>query len=116
MIDKNRAIKDARKVFDTFLTIQKKVEQTGPYPPLDNYKEYIGIWAESRYLKGRNLYSARAGNIKTDVEFIIRYRKDLDESMRIVANGKTYEIEGILPLDNNRLYLSIRAYEIKTNV
>lgn len=115
MKPKNRAMKDVGRVFDTLITFQKKAEQTGPIPPLDDYEDYDSIWAESRYLRGRNLYSARAANVKTDVEFIIRHRTDLDETMRIrIGDNRLYEIEGILPLDNNsREYLIVKAYEIK---
>jgi len=102
------------------ITFQSKVEPDGPIPLLDDYEDYISVWAESRWLRGRNFYAARAANIKTDVEFIIRRREDLDEKMRIKLNefGKEryFEIEGILPLDNDRLYLQIKAYEIKHDV
>lgn len=102
------------------ITFQSKVEPEGPIPSLDDYEDYISVWAESRWLRGRNFYAARAANIKTDVEFIIRRREDLDEKMRIKLNefGKEryFEIEGILPLDNDRLYLQIKAYEIKHDV
>jgi SPP1 family predicted phage head-tail adaptor len=99
------------------ITFQTKVESDGPFDDLDDYKDYISVWAESRFLRGKNFYAARAANVKTDVEFIIRRRKDLDEKMRIkfTENGidRFFNIEGILPLDNNRMYLVIKAYEIK---
>ena len=116
MMDKRRKMKDVNKVFDTYITLQKKVEPSGPFDPLDEYEDYKSLWAESRFLRGRNFYAARAANVKTDVEFIIRYREDLDETMRIRSNNKTYEIEGILPLDNSRMYLTIKAYEIKIDM
>ena len=95
------------------IIFQNKVEPDGPFLPLDEYEDHISVWAESRFLRGRNFYAARAANVKTDVEFIIRYREDLDETMRIKFNNKFYNIEGILPLDNNRMYMIIKAYEIK---
>lgn len=104
-----------RKMRDR-ITFQKKAEPSGPFDPLDNYEDYISLWAESRFLRGRNFYAARAANVKTDVEFIIRYRTDIDEKMRIKYNDKFYEIEGILPLDNNRMYMIIKAYEIKRDM
>lgn len=120
MKDKKIAMRDVGKVFDTYITFQNKVKVDGPFQSLDEYEDHVGLWAESRFLRGRNFYSARAANIKTDVEFIIRYRTDLCETMRIkvAKDGVTdeyryYNIEGILPLDNNRLYLTIKANEIK---
>lgn len=95
------------------IQIQKKVEQTGPFPPLDDYEDYMKLWSEPRFLRGRNFYTARAANIKTDVEFVIRYREDLDETMRVVYKGKNYEIEGVTPLDSQNTFMMIKAYEIK---
>ena len=113
MKDKRTAMKDVTKVFDTYITFQKKIEPDGPFAPLDEYEDYVSLWAESRWLRGRNLFAARAANVKIDVEFIVRYRTDLDETMRIKLDNRDFEIEGILPLDNDRLYLSVKAYEIK---
>lgn len=95
------------------ITFQKKVEPDGPFQPLDEYEDYISLWSEARFLRGRNFYAARAANIKTDVEFVIRYREDLEETMRVVYKGKNYEIEGITPLDNQNSFMIIKAYEIK---
>lgn len=95
------------------ITLQKKVEAEGPFQPLDEYEDYITLWSEPRFLKGRNFYSARAANVKTDVEFVIRHREDLDATMRVIYKSKRYEIEGITPLDNQNAFMMIKAYEIK---
>ena len=95
------------------IQIQKKSEQSGPFQPLDEYEDYKTLWAEARFLRGRNFYAAKAANVKTDVEFIVRHCKGLDETMRVVHKGKNYEIEGIVPMDNTSSYMMIRAYEIK---
>ena len=113
MKDKRLALKDTQRVFDSLITFQTKTDPEGPFLPLDEYEDYISVWAESRWLRGRNFYAARAANVKTDVEFIIRYREDIDEKMRIKLDDRYFNIEGILPLDNDRMYLTIKAYEIK---
>jgi len=97
----------------TKITIQKKTDTEGPFQPLDEYENYVRLWAEPRFLRGRNLYAARAGNVKTDVEFIIRHYDGLDETMRVIHEGKTYKIEGIIPLDTTRSFMAIKAYETK---
>lgn len=122
MKDKRMALKDVNTVYDTQLIIQRKADHDGPFPPLDNYEDYITIWAESRYLRGRNFYAARASNVKTDVEWKIRYRNDIDETMRIkvrkpgLNDFNYYKIEGLLPLDQERLFLTIKAYETKIDM
>ena len=116
MKDRRMAMKDVGTVYDAYITFQKKIEPTGPIIPLEEYEDYISIWAETRFLRGKNFYSARAANVKTDVEWKIRYRVDLDETMRIKFNDKFYAIEGILPLDNDRMYMIVKAYEIKRDM
>lgn len=113
MFNKNNKMRDTNRLYDSLIEIQKKSEVTGPVKPLDSYELHAKLWAETRFLKGRNFYAARAANVKTDVEFVTRYREDLDETMRVKFNDKFYNIEGILPLDNNRMYMIIKAYEIK---
>ena len=113
MKDKRTAMKDVGTVYDAYITFQKKAESDDPFTPIDEYEDYVSLWAESRYLKGRNFYAARAANVKTDVEWKIRCRTDLDETMRIKLNNKFYEIEGILPLDNDRKFMLVKAYEVK---
>lgn len=99
------------------ITLQNKVEAEGPFQPLDKYEDYVTLWSEPRFLRGRNFYAARAANVKTDVEFIIRRREDLDEKMRIkleeFGKERYFEIEGITPLDNQNAFMMIKAYEIK---
>lgn len=107
---------DTNRNYDALITLQKKKESKSPIVDLDGYEYYTEIWAESRYLKGKNFYAARANNLKTDIEFIIRFRPDIDETMRIIYNGKIFEIEAILPLDNERLYRTIRAHEVKRDM
>lgn len=123
MKGRKMALKDTQRVYDTYITLQKKVESTGPFDPLEDYEDYISLWAESRFLRGKNFYAARAANSKTDVEFIIRNRNDLDPTMRIKIKKEGtddkydfYDIEGILPLDNDRMFLTIKAYKVERDM
>lgn len=98
------------------IMLQIQVESTDPFQPLEDYKDYEKVWAECRFLRGRNFFAAKAANVKTNVEFIIRYRDDLDETMRIKYDNKFYKIEGIIPLDSTKMYISINAYELKRDM
>ena len=95
------------------ITFQVLADPVGGIQDLDAYQDYKSTWTEARFLKGRNFYTARASNVKTDVEFIIRYREDIDENMRVVYKGSNYEIEGIIPVDSYKGFLMVQAYEIK---
>ena len=94
------------------ITLQKPVDG-GIYVNPENYKDYKSLWAWANFLRGSGLFAARAANVKTDVEFVVRYRTDIKETMRIQFNGNFYNIESVLPLDNTKQYLVIGAYELK---
>lgn len=96
------------------ITLQKKREQQGPIPNLKDYDDYKTIWSKARFLKGREFWSAKATNAETTVEFTIRYRKDIDTSMRIVYDKRHFSIDGIIPVDNKKMYLIIMASEVVT--
>ena len=99
------------------IIFQKKIEDEGPFQSLDDNEDYVKVWSKVTYLRGRNLYAARAANIKTDAEFLIRRRKDLDEKMRIkfTENGtdRYFGIEGIVPYEKDRMFLTVTAHEVK---
>jgi len=96
------------------ITLQKKKEQQGPIPNLKDYDDYKTIYSKARFLKGREFWSARASNSETTVEFTVRYRKDLDTSMRIIFDKRNFNIDGIIPLDNKKMYIAIMASEVVT--
>lgn len=95
------------------ITFQEKTATTGAVVDFSNYTDKVTVWAEARFLQGRNYYADKAVNVKTDVEFIIRRRTDIDASMRIKYENKLYSIEGIIPLDNSRMYQMVRAYSVE---
>lgn len=98
------------------ITFQTLADPVGGVVDLDEYQDYKSTWTEARFLRGRNFYTARASNVKTDVEFIIRYREDLSESMRVAYKGRNYEIEGIIPMDSHKGFMTLNCYEIKPDM
>lgn len=98
------------------ITFQIPSEPVGGVQDLDAYKDYKTTWCEARFLRGRNFYTARASNVKTDVEFIIRHREDIDESMRVAYKGRNYEIEGIIQMDSYKGFMTLNCYEIKPDM
>lgn len=54
------------------------------------------VWAEKRPSSAREFKQSQAGQSEIGGEFRIRYRSDVDATMRIVHKGKLYNIEGVL--------------------
>lgn len=66
--------------------------------------KYKTLWAEKKQLRGSNTIDADREGIEYTYRFKVRYRNDLDESMRIVYKGIVYDIKHINPIDEINLY------------
>jgi len=67
------------------------------------------VWAKARTLSGREYERYGQINVSKMVVFIIRYRADVTEKMRISWNGATYNIRNIPPVTGRDMYMTIEA-------
>lgn len=65
---------------------------------------YKKVWAEKIRLSASNEYSDGKEGIEYTYRFKIRYRNDLDESMRIVYKNVIYDIKHINCIDELNQY------------
>ena len=54
-------------------------------------------WAEIVPMSGREFLAAAAEQSEVRGRIVIRYREDVDASMRVVYRGKYYNIHAVLP-------------------
>lgn len=108
MLDVNRVMRDA-------ITIQKKNTED-EIQDLDSYTDFIKVQSEVNHRKSRIINQASAENTRKYIIFRIRYRNDLDETMRIIYKNEPYQIESIIPLSNENLYLEITTYQFKNDM
>jgi SPP1 family predicted phage head-tail adaptor len=71
------------------------------------------VWAKVIPVSGREFIEAKATQSENIYRFIIRYRKDLDTSMKITFNDRTFEIVSILNDNEDNVTLTIVASEVK---
>ena len=111
------ALRDVRLTFRHKLVFKRRIPSEDPFIEIDKYEVVTEVMADERYIRSVERDSADSPNIIISKEFIIRYREDLDEDMIIEQHrlGKVsiYEIDGILPLTYENLYLKIPVREIK---
>ncbi len=65
---------------------------------------YKKLWSEKKQLRGSNTETRGKEGIEYTYRFKIRYRNDLDESMRVIHNGVIYDIKHINPINELNLY------------
>ena len=87
-----------------------------PVDDLNNYSEYIKIFGEVNVHRSKIVNQTRAEMTKKFIVVIVRYREDLEETMRMVIKGQQYQIESITPLTNENLYLEVTGYRYMDDV
>lgn len=55
------------------------------------------VWGHVAPVSAREFTEANAEQSKVTARIVIRYRADVDASMRVMHRGKAYNIEGVLP-------------------
>ncbi|MBI6550216.1 phage head closure protein [Xenorhabdus lircayensis] len=68
------------------------------------------VWAEVKFISGRELVASKAVLSESIARFWIRYRDDIDTTMNIVFRGKTYTIQAVMP-DNKLTRLELLCQE-----
>lgn len=83
-----------------------------------NWIDYTKAWASVKNLYGNEYYSAKAAQLEKTVKFTIRYRKDIDETMRIIYGKKivndievdrVFTIDFIDDIDYKHEFMEIKA-------
>jgi len=73
---------------------------------------YKTVWAAATNLHGKEYFAAMAVQSEKAVKFTIRHLKGLDRSMKILFEGKTFDIIFIDNIKYKHHYLEILASEV----
>jgi SPP1 family predicted phage head-tail adaptor len=78
---------------DRRVRIEQRVEtQNAVGEAVISYVLLAEVWAEKKFLKGQELFTAAQFVPEGQVMYKIRYRSDVDEKCRIVDREDTYDI------------------------
>ncbi len=56
------------------------------------------VWARVRAVSGREFFAAAQVQQEQTVKVLIRYRTDLDATCRLVWQGRSHDITGVIPI------------------
>ncbi|QDJ91873.1 phage head closure protein [Acinetobacter haemolyticus] len=59
-----------------------------------SWVEHANLWAKITPLSARDLFAAQAAQAKTIARMMVRYRTDIDTTMRVIYRGMIYAIDG----------------------
>ena len=93
---------------DRRITIQTFSETTDNFgKEVKSFSTLASVWANVVEKVGSEGEDGEMIAATKKVEFIIRYRTDVDEEMRIVYNNNTYKIQAIQSADARKAFLKI---------
>jgi SPP1 family predicted phage head-tail adaptor len=65
------------------------------------------VWADIRYLNGRQYLTSNAEASSATVSIRVRYRPDLNATMRVVYGATIFDILAVLPDDEDRDHVDL---------
>ncbi|MBC8587491.1 phage head closure protein [Paratissierella segnis] len=79
---------------------------------VEEWEDFKTAWAGVTNLHGREYFEAAAVQAEQTVKFTIRYLENIDTSMRILFQGKQYNITAIDNIKYKNAYMEIKAVEV----
>lgn len=76
------------------------------------WTDVVTVWAKNKTVSGREFVQAAATQNERAVRWIIRHRKGLNEDMRILFDGRIFDIEAILADDELKKTLTVVCKEV----
>ena len=93
---------------DRRITIQNFSETTDSFgQQVKSFSTLASVWANVVERVGSEGEDGEMIAATKKVEFVIRYRTDVDEEMRISYNNNTYKIQAIQSADARKAFLKI---------
>lgn len=106
---------DAGKLRHRLTILELSQEQDSDTGEMDEtWTELATVWGSFEPYSTKDYIAAASTQEQTSARAVIRYRSDIEASMRILFRGKTYEIKGP-PLPDNETgleYLTLMLMEI----
>jgi SPP1 family predicted phage head-tail adaptor len=79
---------------------------------IETLEDFKTVWAKVSNLHGREYFEAAAVQAENTVKFTIRYLEGIDPSMKILFQGKEYNITSIDNIKYKNRFIEIKAQEV----
>jgi SPP1 family predicted phage head-tail adaptor len=84
---------------DQRVTFQRRVVVQDAYgQDTITWTDIATVWAQCHALRGREFFAAAQTQMETSVKVRVRYRADIDQTCRMVWDGKNHDITGVIPV------------------
>jgi SPP1 family predicted phage head-tail adaptor len=79
--------------------------------PTKTWRTLTTVWAKVEPISGREYMLAQQAQSEVTAKITVRYNAIFTSDLRVVVNGKTYEIESVINLDEANRYLELMCKE-----
>jgi len=98
---------------DKRITFQRRVTTTNENGfEIETLADFKTVWAKVSNLHGREYFEAAAVQAENTVKFTIRYLEGIDTSMKILFQGRYYNITSIDNIKYKNRFIEIKAQEV----
>lgn len=95
------------------ITFQKLKTEINPNGfEIRNWEDYKTVWSEVSNLRGREYFAAAQVQAENTVVFTLRYLSGIDTKMRILFQGRYYNITSIDNIKYQKKYMEIKTREV----
>lgn len=91
------------------MELDKVSDGAGGYE--DTFVPIKKVWANIRPIYGKEYYEAQQAQVQVSHKVTIRYTEDINRSHILSFNGKVYDIQYLLNIEEENRYLEIRVLE-----
>lgn len=77
----------------------------------ENWIDFKSLWAEVYDRSGIQVFATNQIKNEKSTRVRIRFRDDIDESMRVIFRGKPYDIQSVLDVSGDRKFLELMCAE-----
>jgi SPP1 family predicted phage head-tail adaptor len=96
------------------ITLQKFINEVNENGfETEVWQDYKTVWASVSNLSGKEYYQAAAVQVEKTVKFTIRYLYGISSDMRILFEGKQYNITSIDNIKYKNRFIEIKALEVE---
>ena len=94
---------------NTRCVIQRRTGGTNDWgePLPEGWGNVAELWANVRHLSGAESIKSDRPTSEVRASIRIRFRTDIDASMRVLVNGSIYEIQAVMPDYQRREYTDL---------
>lgn len=94
------------------IEIQQPVTVQDVYgEPLTTWERHALCWASAEPLRGQELFNARQTLAEVNVRFRLRYLAGVEPDMRVLFDGRTFDLVEIIDVDERHKELQLLAVE-----